>query len=54
VKGRGVKSDAVARAIELSEGKYCSVRGMLGPQVEVVTGYRIEEDDICDGPDDAR
>ena len=43
VSGRGVKPEAVARAIDLSESKYCSVRGMLGPQVEIVTGYRIEE-----------
>ena len=43
VTGRGVSPDAVARAIELSEDKYCSVRGMLGPQVEIVTSYRIEE-----------
>ena len=33
----------VARAIELSETKYCSVRGMLGPQVEVVTSYRVSK-----------
>ena len=39
----GVKPEAVARAIELSEEKYCSVRGMFGPQVEVVTSYRIIE-----------
>lgn len=44
VTGVGVKPEAVARAIELSEEKYCSVRGMLGPQVEVVTGYRVVED----------
>ncbi len=43
VTGHGVKPAAVARAIELSEDKYCSVRGMLGPQVDVVTSYRIEE-----------
>ncbi len=42
VSGRSVSPEAVARAIELSEEKYCSVRGMLGPQVEIVTGYRIE------------
>jgi putative redox protein len=42
VSGRDVSPEAVARAIELSEEKYCSVRGMLGPQVEIVTGYRIE------------
>ena len=44
VTGRGVKPDAVERAIELSEEKYCSVRGMLGPQVEIVTSYRVLED----------
>jgi putative redox protein len=43
VTGYGVKPAAVARAIELSEDKYCSVRGMLGPQVTVVTSYRVEE-----------
>jgi len=41
VTGTGIKPDAVARAIELSETKYCSVKGMLGPQVEVVTAYRV-------------
>lgn len=44
VTGRGVKPEAVARAIELSEDKYCSVKGMLGPQVEVVTAYRIVDE----------
>lgn len=48
VTGIGVKPEAVARAIELSEEKYCSVKGMLGPQVEVVTGYRIVEDTIVE------
>ncbi len=43
VTGIGVKPDAVARAIELSEEKYCSVKGMFGPQVEVVTSYRVIE-----------
>lgn len=43
VTGWDVKPEAVARAIELSEDTYCSVRGMLGPQVEIVTGFRIEE-----------
>lgn len=47
VTGVGVKPEVVARAIELSEEKYCSVRGMLGPQVEVVTGYRVVEDPAC-------
>ncbi len=52
VTGRGVKPAAVARAIELSEEKYCSVRGMLGPQVEVVTGYRVEEPASVSGAGD--
>ena len=43
VTGFSVKPASVARAIELSEDKYCSVRGMLGPQVEVVTSYAIHE-----------
>jgi putative redox protein len=41
VTGYGVNPAAVARAIELSEDKYCSVRGMLGPQVRVLTSYRV-------------
>ncbi|MBF4509520.1 MAG: OsmC family protein [Aeromicrobium sp.] len=45
VTGIGVKDEAVARAIELSEEKYCSVRGMLGPDVEVSTRFRVLEAD---------
>jgi putative redox protein len=44
VTGRDVKPEAVERAIELSEDKYCSVRGMLGPQVTIVTSYRIVDE----------
>ncbi len=43
VRGRGVKPEAVARAIELSETKYCSVKGMLGSQVNVTTSMRVVE-----------
>ena len=46
VTGIGVKPEAVARAIELSEEKYCSVRGMFGPQVEVVTSFRVVEAEL--------
>ncbi|NTW28532.1 MAG: OsmC family protein [Coriobacteriia bacterium] len=42
VKGSDVKPKSVERAIELSHDKYCSVRGMFGPQVEIMTSYRIE------------
>jgi putative redox protein len=44
VRGTNVDPAAVARAIELSADKYCSVKGMLGPQVNVTTSYRIEDD----------
>jgi len=43
VTGYGVKPAAVARAVELSEEKYCSVRGMLAPSVTVVTSFRVKE-----------
>lgn len=43
VTGYGVKPEAVARAIQLSEEKYCSVKGMLGDQVSVTTSYRVVE-----------
>ncbi len=43
VTGYGVKPEAVARAIELSEEKYCSVGGMLGPQTTVHTSYEVIE-----------
>jgi putative redox protein len=41
VHGEGVTPEAVARAIELSEEKYCSVKGMFGPQVEVTTSFEV-------------
>ena len=48
VRGKDVEPAAVARAVELSESKYCSVKGMLGPQVNVTTAYRVEEDTAPD------
>ena len=44
VRGRSVDPAAVARAVELSESKYCTVKGMLGAQVTVTTSYRVEEE----------
>lgn len=41
VKGADVTEAAVKRAIELSEEKYCSVKGMFGPQVVVTTSYEV-------------
>jgi putative redox protein len=43
VTGVGVKPESVARAIELSEEKYCSVRGCLGPQCNVTTSFEVVE-----------
>lgn len=45
VTGRGVQPAAVERAIELSEEKYCSVKGMLGPQVSVSTTFRVVDEE---------
>jgi len=43
VTGFGVKPEAVARAIELSETKYCAVRGMFSDEVRLNTSFRIVE-----------
>jgi putative redox protein len=45
VRGHNVTEQAVARAIELSETKYCSVAATLGDGVEIVTSYEIIEDE---------
>lgn len=50
VSGHGVDPAAVERAIELSEEKYCSVKGMFGPQVVVTASFRIVEDGAAGGP----
>jgi putative redox protein len=42
VRGRNLRESAVKRPIELSEQKYCSVRGIFRPEVKVTTSYRIE------------
>lgn len=41
VTGVDIPDAAVARAIELSETKYCSVKGTLGPQVRITTSFRV-------------
>lgn len=41
VTGVDIPDAAVARAIELSETKYCSVKGTLGSQVKVTTSFRV-------------
>jgi putative redox protein len=46
VHGRGVSSQAVAQAIELSDTKYCSVAATLRGAAEIVTTYEIIEDEL--------
>lgn len=43
VKGKNVDSEAVKKAIELSEEKYCSVGGMLKEKVEITSSYETEK-----------
>ena len=43
VRGHSVDPEAVARSIELSETKYCSVGGMLKKTANIKTTYRVEE-----------
>jgi putative redox protein len=44
VTGRDISPNAVARAIELSETKYCSVAATLKPQVEIQNTFEIIEE----------
>ena len=44
VTGRAVSEKAVARAIELSDQKYCSVAATLRGTAEIVTSYEIIDD----------
>ena len=50
VRGRGVSEAAVARAIELSDTKYCSVAATLRGSAEIVTSYEIVEQNDENGP----
>ena len=44
VRGRQLKPDAVARAIELSKDKYCSASIMIGKTAEITYAFEIVED----------
>jgi len=44
IRGHGVSEQAVGRAIELSDKKYCSVAATLGGTAEIITSYEIIED----------
>ena len=48
VSGRGVSEKAVARAIELSDQKYCSVAATIRGTAQIVTSYEIIEDSAAD------
>lgn len=41
--GHSLKPEGLRRAIELSEDKYCAVKGMLGPHVQVTTSFQTVE-----------
>lgn len=43
VTGHGVDLESVERAVELSEGKYCSVNGMLKQSVKINTKCTVRE-----------
>jgi putative redox protein len=45
VRGKNVSPKSVARAIELSETKYCSVAATLRPTAEIVSSFEIIEDE---------
>jgi putative redox protein len=45
VRGRNISPQAVERAIELSETKYCSATANLRPKSRIATRYRIEEEE---------
>jgi putative redox protein len=41
VSGRNLTPEAVARAIELAESRYCSVSAALRPTVDITTSFEI-------------
>ena len=44
IRGRNIRPEAVARAIELSETKYCSAQAMLDKVVEIENSFEIIEE----------
>jgi putative redox protein len=43
VRGRNIAEEAVRRAVELSMGKYCSVKATLEGSAKIEYTYKIEE-----------
>jgi putative redox protein len=50
LKGHNLSEAAVAKAIELSTNKYCSVAATLRPTAEIVTSYELQEDSGAAAP----
>lgn len=46
IRGGGVDPAAVARAIELSETKYCPAQAMLRPGVVIESSFDVQEADV--------
>lgn len=46
VKGKDIVPEALARAIELSDEKYCSVAATIRPNVEITTSFEILTDPV--------
>jgi len=44
LRGHHLSEEAVKRAIELSDEKYCSVAATLRPTAEIISSYVIEEE----------
>jgi putative redox protein len=47
VTGHAVSEQAVARAIELSDQKYCSVAATVRGSAEIITSYEIVEENVA-------
>lgn len=45
LRGKGLKEKDVAQAINLSETRYCSVAATIRPSADIITSFRIIEDD---------
>lgn len=46
IKGQNINPNAVKKAIQLSEEKYCSVGGMLKKTVEITSSFETLEDSV--------
>ena len=45
ITGKNISDDAVKRAIELSQGKYCSVGFTIGKAAKISHSYKIIQED---------